>query len=375
MKKKKIGIITFHSSHNYGAMLQVYALQTILKSMINGEVKIIDFKTKEHAKAYKIIKKPNDWRQAILLGLTFFHYPLLRKRWNAFERFYNDILDKTPRYRTYEELQNAPSDFDIIISGSDQVFNPTRKYVEAYYLKFCNKSKHTLVAYAPSFGINFIPDEKVELIKNLLTHFHYLSSRELEGCSIIKELIGKRVDQVLDPVFLLTANEWNNIAVPLRIPFTSYILVYALIGSRKQMELANNIKKQLGLPIILVTNNVFPKTNADKVFYSAGPREFVNLFSNADYIITDSFHGTAFSVIFEKSFFSIIMLPQRASRITSLLESIDLKKRVLYDVQDIAKDQLEVDYRKANNLLKKEQIKSIDYLRKALSLNIDEYDT
>ena len=349
-----IGIITFHSSHNYGAMLQAYALQTVLKSLTKAQVKIIDFKTKQHVQGYKIIKTPKGWKQAIFTGFTILHYCLLKKRWNAFEKFYTDVLDKTPGFNSYEELKNSPPVFDVIISGSDQVFNPEKKYSDAYYLTFGDKSKQTLVAYAPSFGISSIPDEKVELIRNLLVRFDFLSSRELQGCIIIKKLTGKTVDHVLDPVFLLGANEWNNIVVPVRNIFTSYILVYALTGVKKQMELANKIKKCLGLPIILITNNVYPKTNADKVVYSAGPQEFVYLFANAAYIVTDSFHGTAFSLLYEKPFFTIIILSQKASRITSLLESIDLKERVLYNVQDITKDQLEVDYRKARELLKKE---------------------
>jgi len=367
----KIGILTFHCSHNYGAMLQAYATQTFLKNKTKENVKIIDYKPMSSVNAYKILKTPKSLKQIIKFCIQLVQYRKLKKRWDAFEKFYDDMFDKTQRYFSYEELKQNPPDCDVVISGSDQVFNPKNKNTEVYYLDFLKNSDKRLATYAPSFGYTTIPEDKKEMIQASLNRIDFLSSREFEGCSIIKELTGRTVDCVLDPVFLLQPEEWRGAMVSsFKKPLSSYILVYALVGYKKQMAIAHKIKKYLKLPIVLVSGGGnTPFSTADKIIYGTGPKEFVQLFANADYVVTDSFHGTAFSIIFNKPFFSIIVLPRAASRITSLLERIDLNERTMFDVRELAKAELEVDFRKPNQLLQKERMDSIKYLKRSISMS------
>ena len=361
-----IGIITFHSAHNYGAMLQTFALQTYLKKELGINVEVIDFRTEAGIQAYEIFKRPNTLRQYFRELLKLLHYKELKNGYDSFELFLNNYIETTERYSTYQSLIENPPEFDVYISGSDQVFSPKGKELNAFYLNF-GPSNIKRVAYAPSFGYKTIPDDKKELITNLLNRFDYLSAREVSGCKIIKELTAKDAPNVLDPVFLLNPEQYHNIARPVKMKYKDFILCYALVGMKKQISLANKLKEITGLPIILLKPSAsLPIKGIDKTIISAGPLEFLWLFENAAFVVTDSFHGTAFSLVFKKDFFSTIAFPEKSERIYSILNEIGLNDRIIDNPIEITENNLEINYPIPSKKLEEKINTSKEYLKKSL---------
>ncbi len=362
----KIGIITHHAAHNYGAMLQAYSLQTYLRLNMEADVKHIHFLTQGGIKAYKIFKKHRRLRGYIWEIFRLFNYRALKKRHFAFESFLSDYIIKTKRYTSYQQLKANLPDFDYYISGSDQVFSPKEKELDTWYLKFCPDNKRK-IAYAPSFGYKTIPIEKKKYITKLLNRFDHLSAREISGCNIIKELISKDIPNVLDPVFLLDNSEFKKIEKPLKLKYKKFILCYSLVGMKKQISLAIKIKELTGLPIVLIKHNsLLPIKYVDKIVRYAGPCEFVWLFRNAEYVVTDSFHGTAFSLVFKKNFFSTIAFPEKAERIIGILTEIELENRIIDNPKVINIDNLVIDYSIPNIKLENKIKLSKEYLKMAL---------
>ncbi len=364
----KIGIITYHAAHNYGAMLQAYALQQALKLECGYESKIINYRPTLGDNSERILPKisfPPKLKELFHFLIKLKNYSLLKQKHESFELFLEKKLIKTDIYKSYNELVKNVQNFDVYITGSDQTFSPQSSYLDAFYLAFCPECKK--VAYAPSFGFNYIPDNKVEKIKGLLNKYQFLSAREIGGCDLIESLIGAKIPSVLDPVFLLNPNSWRSITLPVNVNFTQYILCYALIGTKKQMEQANKIKKNTNLKIVLVTHSLYPKTDADITIHSAGPQEFLWLFDNASYVVTDSFHGTAFAIILKKQFSSLIVFKEKSSRIINLLKLLNLESRLVNTNIEFTKDMINIDYEKVSIKLEKEKTKSLNYLKGALN--------
>ncbi|MBI9032077.1 polysaccharide pyruvyl transferase family protein [bacterium] len=362
----KIGVLTFHGAKNYGAMLQAYALSTYISNNINSDTLVIDFRTKKGEKAYKIFRKPKGLKGFLKEINKFKFYFNLKERQNRFDDFLKNNFILTDRYLTYSELESDHSEFDVIISGSDQVFNPHGTQYETYLLKFC-KDVVRKVAYAPSFGVKQIPRTKNEIMKSLLNKFTYLSARERKGCEIIYDLTSRKVPQVLDPVFLLSVDEYKKIEEPVKLKWSKYILCYSLVGIEKQLDIAIEVKKRLNIPIILLKDSIKMRfKRVDKIVRNAGPSEFLNLFRNADFVVTDSFHGTAFSINFKKNFYSTIIIEEKSDRIIDLLNKIGLSKQVINSSQNVSDETIEVDYTEADKKLDQWRVESISYLKQAL---------
>lgn len=360
-----VGIITHHAAHNYGAMLQAFSLQKYLKCEYNLEVKEIDFATQAGIDAYAILKKPKNAKQYIWFLFRLLHYQELNKRHKAFEDFLENYIEKTKRYSIFKELLDSPPDFDIYISGSDQVFSPKGRELRAHYLDF-GSDQIKRIAYAPSFGYKSIPKDKKAEIANLLQNFDHLSAREVSGCNVIKELTGKDVPNVIDPVFLLSVEEYRKISNPIKFKYREYILCYSLVGIKKQLPLARRLKAVTGLPIVLINPALLPLKGIDKIIRSAGPREFLWLFDHANFVVTDSFHGTAFSLVFRKNFFSTIALPEKAERLYSILKETGLDNRIIDKPEEITDGNLFVDYKQANRKIDEKIRVSKEYLENAL---------
>lgn len=365
----KIGIITYHAAHNYGAMLQAYALQKILQLECGHNAEIINYRPTLGDDSERILPRisfPPRLKALFRYLIKLRYYNVLKQKHDSFELFLEKHLIKTDIYQTFDELKQYAYDFDVYITGSDQTFSPKSRYLDAFYLAFCPLHCKKL-AYAPSFGFNYIPEDKVEKITALLKDYKYLSAREAEGCKLIESLIGIEVPSVLDPVFLLKSDIWRTIANSVELKHKKYILCYALIGTEKQMQLASKIKKLTGLPIVMLTHTVYPRTNADVTINFAGPQEFIWLFDNASYIVTDSFHGTAFSIIFEKPFNPLIVFKEKAGRITNLLAKLSLENRLFDENTEMSQDMMALDYKVSRVIIEQERAKSINYLKTAIN--------
>lgn len=321
----KIGIYTFFSS-NYGAALQAYSLQRFIREKCPGsEVRLVDFVRNNRDSLEKVFYKRSN-------------NPLYNLIWKFFVLCrYNEFKQKVENFATFKstipftkpvkDIASVSKDafsYDILITGSDQVFKPSNKYRDVYYLNF-GKVLSKKVAYAPSFGISEFSDEDKRYIKTSLSDYEALSCRESDGALFLSELMGKEVPHVLDPVFLTPASSWREVAVKPGIEH--YVFVYCLKDLNLLLAFAkkNFPNKKI---IVLAQNYLKPVIGCKQVFYP-GPREFLGLIDNADAIVTDSFHGMAFSLILDKHFNIVVTRPKASSRILSLLEKLDLHDRLV----------------------------------------------
>ena len=342
MEKKQVGIITFHSSDNYGAVLQAYALQHYIESSLKFDVEIIDYREADENKGpFVFVRATHNWMKDLVLSIVrFLNYSSLKKRHEKFEKFRKNFLHLTHlRYIGTESLKHLSKDF--YISGSDQVFNPTLKNYKAYYLGF-DKGNGKKIAYAPSFGISSFNDGITRQILPLLADFDVLSCREEIGAKYISNILGNDIPVVLDPVFLLSKEEWKGVSV---VPETKkkYLLVYSLTKGKsgKINQLARSIAKKKKLTVVTIGNSgLFTHKGVNDV----GPREFVGYFLNAEFVVTDSFHGTSFSLIFGKRVLSIIANKNTGSRIENIMNIFGRSDDVIRDVDKYKSNEKEKYY-------------------------------
>lgn len=325
----KIGIFTYFQT-NYGAVLQAYALQKYLQNQPGTEVEIIDFTTPEHLEGHKICKKQSLKNPVAAIAYYFFtliHYRQLKRRVIRTWDFKNKYFKFSQRYSSMKDaLENHPKE-DIYITGSDQVFNPSGKYVPLYYLGF-DKGNGKKVAYAPSFGISKFDESITHKIEGYVKDFDYLSCRELVGAEYLSSIVGQEVPVVVDPVLLHGADEWEKVATTPKMR-GNYIFIYDLNGAESLISIAKKIQKDTRLPIVCLTRNRLKMYPINKQIYDAGPAEFVGWIKNASYVVTDSFHGTVFSLIFCKQFFTYIALERTSSRIRNILGKAGLENRIV----------------------------------------------
>lgn len=325
----KIGIFTFFQT-NYGAVLQAYALQKYLEQLQGVEAEIIDFTTDAHLKGHKLIKKypgRNLIKACVYYFQSFYYYKQLKQRSQRTQDFKDKYFHFTRRYSTVEDIINNHPYEDIYLTGSDQVFNPNTPYCPVYYLDF-DKHEGKKVAYAPSFGISSFNETIANKIKKYLDDFDSLSCRERAGANFLSSMLEKNIPVVIDPVFLHDAKAWGELAVKPKYK-KDYIFIYDLNGGKNLIKIAKKIQAKTHLPIICLTANRLNIYPVQKQIYGAGPAEFIGLIENANYVVTDSFHGTAFSVIFKKDFFTYIAIEETSSRITGLLAEAGLIDRIV----------------------------------------------
>lgn len=387
MDIKKIGIITIHNSPNYGASLQSFALYYYLTTK-GYDCEIIDLARPTHqdyvaSEKYNplitTIDKPSFMRRQVrkvralinsIISSDWQYDEQLNVRKRKFEQF-NSQIRLSKRFCCIDDLYNSPPRYDIYITGSDQVWNPGNGGipVEPYFLTFV-KDEGRKIAYAPSVGITTIPDHVKEKYRKWLSSYDCLSVREKEAKAIVTELTPKDVEVVLDPVFLLGISYWNSI---LKAPdkASQYIFCFVLNKNDALLSYAEKIKAELCCELIVISAGwKYKGTKNYQLVMDAGIGEFLGLIKNAEMVLTDSFHGTAFSLLLAKNFFSYISPEnKRGSRIINLLRKFSLSEHLLSQGLDQKGTEL-VGYRvDHNDLLCKisaERQRSRDFLLKAI---------
>lgn len=342
---KTVGIFTFHYAMNYGAVLQAYALSKVCEEK-GADVEIINYYSKNHERANNIIMdKKRGFLKSLIYGLLVLpNYLKIKVKKKKFDYFRETKLKLSPRYETPDELISSLPLKDIYITGSDQVFNlVSDNNIRVYYLSFGKPVGVRKIAYAPSFGTSVFDESLEKRVGKHLADFDILSCREKDGADFMKRITGRDVPTVLDPVFLLSVSEWQKLLeqpCQLLWNYNRYIFVYDLNGRDHLINLANKLKHSEKLPIVCLTTKKYrvKKYHVDKVIMNAGPEDFISYIKNATYVITDSFHGTAFSLIFEKRFITLNALPKASQRIKSLLEMLNLSHRFfeLGDTDNVA---------------------------------------
>ena len=353
----KIGIITYHRHNNFGALLQAYALQTKLLQL-GADAEIIDYLCKYDRNPLSIRALKNKGVLGYILGILgpvsriprYFKCKLFRKKL---------LISKTVTKKTILTLGDA---YDLYIAGSDNVWNYSITDLDPnYFLDFVDNDKKK-GSYAASFGFERIPKELERQYTNLLKDFNYFYLRESSGVKIIKDLLNKESEVVLDPTMLLTQEEWTNICSSQPIVKGDYILAYQLVPSKSFVQFTGRLSAATNLKVIFIS---FPMGGFIRctLGLTPGPIEWLNLIKNASYVVTDSFHGTAFSVLFHKNFY--VKITQLGTRIENLLELLELKDRIIKDcmLPDITQ---KINYRQVEEILQKARKRSVSLLEKML---------
>ena len=318
----KIGILTFHRAHNYGAMLQAYALSEYLKNR-GHQAEIIDYQPSSIVGVHKIIP----WKRISKAGIkgkvklilnVIFTYSKRKKRWNSFNSFINYLPLSEEKYEKNIKTTLA---YDAIFFGSDQIWNPKITHgLDKTYTSQFPKGNCKFISYAASseystFLYNF-KNEYQDFLKNI----DLISVREESIRDFLQPLTNKKIEIVLDPVFLLSYDSWKKIAILPKVN-SNYLLVYTVANHPCVSDIANRIAKKQGLSIVWLTSDVYAFAK-NTMKQTCTPQEFLGYFLSASYVLTTSFHGTAFSIISGVSFNNIQLGHSGDNRAFNLLKSI-----------------------------------------------------
>lgn len=317
---KKVGILTYHSSDNYGSVLQAYALRKYLSSFCDAQ--IVDYRKPEVKELYKIFKPLNSKYNIVTNLYNFLYYGKLIRRKREYESFRQNFLKLSEfEINDKKELNNFVKKYDILISGSDQVWNYDIVDFDTSFMLDFPEFSNKRISYAASFGPISKTIESSLKYSSLLEDYNYISVRENSAKSHVENLINKEVDVVCDPVFLLSKKEWEKVASKSCVEIKEeYIFCYFPGGVSKSMEkFSYDLAKKYNCKRILIMNEWKNFFRTGKKQYSYGPCDFVKLIRNAKYVCTTSFHGTAFSTIMETPFYVEIGNRTMDSRIFDLL--------------------------------------------------------
>lgn len=372
---KKVGIITFHASHNYGSMLQAYALQQVVLSM-GYDCEIINFRSIAQKEMYMPIFMRGTLYGKCVRFIIQAPYALgILKKYRLFEKFLKeDLILSSKEYNTLKDLENADFSYDYYISGSDQIWNVhINDFNYAYFLSFVKSGK--CIAYAPSMG----PDLSISIygdtckISDLLGKYTALSVREIKGAKYIESICNKPIATVLDPTLLLDSTIYEKLINNKPLIKGEYIFLYSPQYNERVYEMAYKLGKKYNQKVVisqgLRTKEEMLKWGRKLRIYAAvGPKEFLNLCKNASIICCDSFHAVVFSILFKKCFF--VLDGMNDNRISNLLQITNLQDRSFTLSDDFLTAPLQIDFTDAFNYLEIEKIKSLNWLKQNLSNNI-----
>ncbi len=362
----KIGILTFHCAHNYGAVLQCYALQETLKQM-GHDVEVIDYRPEYLLAPYRrfdvhrfISRNPLKMAKKCVTEIVLANKRIIR--YDSFNRF----ITKELRLSEKTEGKSIPQKYDVYVMGSDQIWNPkiTNGFDPVYFGDFgFPKDNKKYVAYAASMGATSLEDDAKAFYMKALKSFDSVSVREIQLAALLQPLTDKKVEIVLDPTLLVDRNLWSGITKTHRIK-EKYVLVYQVRYDSNTLRIAYDIAKEIGAVVVEITAFFNPRLKKNRL-QCASPEEFIGWIGNASCVVTTSFHGTAFSVIFNKPFYCIALGDNGDSRSASLLKNIGLEDRMINKNDSPGFSGINYDHPNAKLSLLKE--KSKEYLLKAIS--------
>ena len=345
---KKIGVITTQYAPNYGALLQTFALQKFVGTQCDkGEIEAIDYNPPHVKEFWKIFPGGKGIRNLALNAYLMLNPKFIwekKKRLNNFRRFIKENIACSNKYYTTEELESLEDRYHTVICGSDQIWNITRHDDPNWYLYFSKAWKNCKkIAYAPSVA-DKIPQGHEENLKKYLENLDHISVREDVDVEQLKAYTNKEIHHVCDPVFLLNEKEWEEYLpeCPIKEP---YILCYFISTGDLASSVVEKMRELTGMKVVHVNVNIRDKFNADYDIRTADPFEFASYVKNAAYVCTNSFHCTAFSILFKKNF--VVVKKQTAnSRMESLIRSSGLEDRFVAkaDVETLTVEKLETDY-------------------------------
>lgn len=362
----RIGIITYHRAYSYGARLQAYATATYLNS-IGHLAEVIDYSDiGEGPRPGISLKSAKTFIKTIVSYIC--SIPNEDKRRDRFRYFLENYIPlSSHRYFFNENLESLENNYDFIITGSDQVWCPQINLGDLNFLLTFVKDKKKKLSYAGSFGVSHLEEEDFLRYKNCLSTFNHITVREEEAQDLVFQMLGFKPEIVLDPTFLLPVEHWNKIAVnPLKRK-DKYILCFKILSVNPvYYDLIEKLNKETGYKVIHIDTSYRYKHVKGKLFSTAGPLEFLGLIRDAEIIVTNSFHGTVFSILFNKSFYTVLNDNGKNSRLTTLAGKFGLLNRLISTSNDIKKLYIPIEYSGKNLKIQEEILSSQSILNDML---------
>lgn len=397
----KTATITWITYNNYGTELQAYSLQKYIQSMgidnvIISDREIINEKRQNKSESISIISESknayNNYRSfgRIFRKFKYIFHPkravilirtlIINKRIQANQRNYYASQRRIDEFKSTELVITDPvkrnqmtllnDEYDVFIAGSDQIWSPLDVDFDGYYyLDFVNKKKGS---YAPSLGTTNISPNKTRIIKNYLMNYDFCSVRENQSAVQFTDELEIKTEWVCDPTLLFDSSYWEDFSKGITTPQNEYLLCYFLGTDEWYFNYATKTAKELGLRLVIIPSritfcskkNIYPKP--------VGPKEFVALFCHASFILTDSYHGTIFSLIFQKQLLHLKRFNDNAEncqniRVYSLLEYLNLSDIVLEQKEFEQSDLFSIDYNYVNCKINEFRNRSQRFLEDSLS--------
>ena len=359
---KKIGILTFHNVPNYGASLQAFALKKYLSQITDGSIYVLDFRCKGNSEEYV----PKNYMRKICCSKNFIKATVKKILFSLFaKKSYSEKYEKFENFKkehlNITEYNDVYKACDCVFCGSDQIWN--YDITDGFQLPYFGADKSMpaetkVVSYAASCGdIAEFSQEKKDELFSLVKNLNKIGVRE---DSLNEELNRNNISSVktVDPTFLLSAQEYLSSFDVKENANSKYLLEYALRPSAELDELSKKIASRKGLEVIKICG--YCKMSDEQGIFNAGPEDFVALIANAEYITTNSFHGTAFSLIFKKDF-NVVLPSARRGRIFDLLNQLDLQGRISEDFETA--DISEIVYEEVEPILNREIEKSKEFIK------------
>lgn len=366
----RIGLITYHSAYNFGSVLQAYATQCAVQK-ISGNVEVINYRMMEQKKFYSLYRVKYGIKTLLKDMMQFPLHSQRRRRRDNFEKFIHNRLSLTDEVSEPDEVYRMWSRYDIIISGSDQIWNKHSnelennkwEYMFPYLLHGFSGKK---VSYASS--IANAEEEDIGAILPEIKTFDAISIRESGSADRLQKYLDMEIKYVADPTFLLTRDEWIRRLSLKEKPADNYVLYYSLKGiapTKERIPIVKEFAKRRNCKVKVITPFVYIKSlygGDTENCIAAGPAEFMDLIYNAQSVITDSYHGTILSINLGKDVFSLCECIGSEFRKTDIMRKLGMTDRIIYDINRIADGQTDINYSEVERKLTALREESMKYL-------------
>ena len=363
-----IKVITRHAPSNYGSLLQSIATQTVLERL-GHTCEIIDYIRDDEQGlrgTMTALRGKREWNNNPVKKMAYLllRYPEEKLAEMKFSRMRKKYLKLTGRCRTHEDLRLL--DADAFMTGSDQVWGPllNGNFDSAYFLSFV--SKKPKVAFASSFGKTDFTDTIVKEYKRYLSEYSFITVREDTAAAMLKQWGIPCVGQILDPTLILSEKDWERMAKQVKTP-KQYVLVYQIHNDNRLGDYAQRLARNIGLPLLRMSPFLHQISREGKLKLLPSLGEFLYYIKHCSYFITDSFHGTAFALNFNKDFIEVLPNTSTGSRNLSILRLTKLENRIVSDFNDFSLINEKINYEEVNSILYEQRKLSLEKIESILS--------
>lgn len=349
----RVGILTFPNSPSFGASLQMRGLYRTLQ-ILGCEAEVINYRNK-YMSEKRHIRKENPVKNLAISILDYFGKKSFRNFEKQLVLFPKKIINETC------DLRQIADRYDFLICGSDQVWNPNITGEDLNYFFSFSEDNSKKISYAASFGVDELNENFAKEVTSELKKFKSISVREERAAQIVHELLNVKCPIVLDPTMLIEQDEWRTCEKRIRGLPSNYIAKFIFNYDKNIERKIEELAKITGLPVVTVGGTALSKLKKGLYTGPIGPSEWLYVLDHADYVVTDSFHGAVFSIIFHKNLL-VSMASTTNSRLRTLLHTFELDNRVITAV--LPEDR--IDYKTVQEIMMKKRKESLVYLKNAI---------